>query len=89
MEKSNIKKAANLLYESRIKVNRIEELPLKLSPKNNKEAYFIQDELTKIYLNSNPSVKIIGKKIGCTNKEAQKQLNVNESFFGYIFSLLL
>ena len=86
MEKLNIKKSANLLYQSRIKLNRIKELPNKLSPTNNKEAYLIQDELTKIYLNSNPLVSIIGKKIGCTNKEAQKQLNVNESFFGNIFS---
>ena len=29
---------------------------------------------------------IPGKKIGCTNKAAQEQLNVNESFFGNMFS---
>ena len=31
-------------------------------------------------------IKIIGKKVGCTNKEAQKQINVNEPFYGNLLS---
>ena len=30
---------------------------------------------------------IIGKKIGCTNIDAQKQINVNEPFYGNIISI--
>ena len=50
------------------------------------EAYAIQDELTKRYLSTNQKTSLIGKKIGCTNKAAQIQINVKESFFGNMFS---
>ena len=85
MENSNKKKAANILYNSRMKLEKIKELPKNCSPKSMQEAYDIQEELTKIYLSKNEKNKIVGKKIGCTNKAAQKQLNINESFFGNIF----
>ena len=38
------------------------------------------------YLSENRNISLIGKKIVCTNKAAQIQLNVKESFFGNIFS---
>ena len=86
MENSKIKKAADILYNSRIKLKKIKELPRDCSPRSMQEAYAIQDELTKIYLLADKKNNIIGKKIGCTNKAAQIQLNIKESFFGNIFS---
>ena len=86
MENSKINKAADILYNSRIKIKRIKELPKDCAPKSMQEAYVIQDELTKRYLSTNEKTEIIGKKIGCTNKAAQIQLNIRESFFGNMFS---
>ena len=86
MENSKINKAADILYNSRIKIKRIKELPKDCTPKSMQEAYAIQDELTKRYLSTNKKTEIIGKKIGCTNKAAQIQLNIKESFFGNMFS---
>tara|TARA_Y100000590_G_scaffold469032_1_gene654549 strand:- start:1171 stop:1968 length:798 start_codon:yes stop_codon:yes gene_type:complete len=85
MEYSKIIKAANILFDSRSNLKKIDELPEDCTPKNFKDAYLIQECLSKIYLSKNQENQIIGKKIGCTNKEAQKQLNVEESFFGNLF----
>ena len=86
MENDKINKAANILFDSRINLKRIKELPKDCTPKSMEEAYAIQDQLTKKYLSSNRNTVIIGKKIGCTNKAAQIQLNIKESFFGNMFS---
>ena len=86
MENYKIKKAADILYNSRINLKRIKELPKECIPKSLEEAYAIQDELTKRYLSTNQKTSLIGKKIGCTNKAAQIQINVKESFFGNMFS---
>ena len=86
MQIDKINKAANILYDSRINLKKIKELPKECIPKNQNEAYAIQNALTKKYLLANNETKVIGKKIGCTNKAAQMQLNVKESFFGNIFS---
>ena len=86
MEIKKINKAANILYNSRINLKRIKKLPQDCTPKSFEEAYLIQDELTKKHLTSNGKIKLIGKKIGCTNKAAQIQLNIKESFFGNMFS---
>lgn len=86
MEHSKIIKAANILYKSRINLNKIEKLPTESTPKNIDEAYSIQDQLVNLYLAANKETLVIGKKIGCTNKAAQNQLNVNEPFFGNILS---
>jgi len=81
-----INKAADILYNSRINLKRIKELPKDCAPKSTQEAYAIQDELTKRYLSAKEKTLIIGKKIGCTNNAAKIQLNIRESFFGNIFS---
>ena len=86
MNNSKIIEAANILYNSRINLKKIKELPKDCTPQSFEEAYSIQDELTKKYLSANKKTVLIGKKIGCTNKAAQIQLNVKESFFGNIFS---
>ena len=86
MNKSKIIKAADILYNSRINLKKIKILPEDCIPNSTKEAYEIQNEVAKKYINKNEETLIIGKKIGCTNKAAQIQLNVKESFFGNIFS---
>ena len=86
MDNFKINKAAKTLYNSRINLKRIRELPKDCIPKSIKEAYDIQDELANQYISAKKNTLIIGKKIGCTNKAAQVQLNVKESFFGNMFS---
>jgi len=86
MYNSKIKKAAKTLYNSRVNLKRIRELPKDCIPKTIKEAYDIQDELSNRYISADKNTLLIGKKIGCTNKAAQVQLNIKESFFGNIFS---
>ena len=86
MDNSKINKAAETLYNSRVNLKRIRELPKDCIPKSIKEAYDIQDELTNRYISADKNTLLIGKKIGCTNKAAQVQLNIKESFFGNMFS---
>ena len=47
MENYKIKKAADILYNSKINLKRIKELPNECIPKSSEEAYAIQNELTK------------------------------------------
>ena len=70
MDNLKINKAADILYNSRINLKKIKELPKDCTPKSIEEAYAIQDQLTKRYLSANKNTFIIGKKIGCTNKAA-------------------
>ena len=86
MKISNINRAADILLESRIKLNRIENLPRNCTPVNKEEAYKIQNKLVNKYLLLDKKNKIIGKKVGCTNKAAQIQINVHEPFYGNLFS---
>ena len=86
MDISKINKAAEILYNSRINLKRIKKLPEECVPQSLKEAYDIQDELVNKYLTLDKNNLLIGKKIGCTNKAAQIQLNINDSFFGNMFS---
>ena len=86
MDNSKIKKAADILYNSRIKLQRLKELPQDCKPLSTDDAYAIQKMLIYKYLSENRNISLIGKKIGCTNKAAQIQLNVKESFFGNMFS---
>ena len=86
MEMNKINRAADLLYKSRIYLKKIAELPQNCAPQNKKEAYAIQDSLVQKYLLSDNKISVIGKKIGCTNKAAQKQININEPVYGNIFS---
>ena len=86
MDISKINKAAKILYNSRINLKRIKKLPEDCVPQTLKEAYDIQEELVNRYLTEDKNNLLIGKKIGCTNKAAQIQLNIHESFFGNMFS---
>jgi len=86
MDIAKINKAAEILYNSRINLKRIKKLPEDCVPQSYKEAYDIQEKLVNKYLIADKNNLLIGKKIGCTNKAAQIQLNINESFFGNMFS---
>ena len=85
MNKEKIESAAKILFNARLKTSSLEKLPVDCIPRNNKEAYLIQDSLTNLYINQF-NAKIIGKKVGCTNKKAQQQINVNKPFYGNIYS---
>ena len=78
-------KAERILFNARLKTSSLEILPTDCVPKNIKEAYLVQDSLTNLYVNQF-NAKIIGKKIGCTNKKAQQQIKVNKPFYGNIYS---
>ena len=86
MIQENIIKTAKILYDCRINLKRIDNLPSNLIPQSKDEAYKIQDELAKLYIKGNSNTKLIGMKIGCTNKAAQDQINVKEPFYGNLFS---
>lgn len=81
-----IKYAAEILYNSRMNMERLEKLPTNCIPLNKKDAYLIQENLVYKYLSSNGNISEIGKKVGCTNKAAQNQINVNEPFYGSLLS---
>ena len=51
---------------------------------DSKDAYKIQEEINNIFSN-NGLGKIIGYKIGCTNRAIQKELNVVEPIYGALF----
>ena len=84
MKIEKIDKAARILFNSRLKTFSLEKLPTDCVPQNIKEAYLVQDSLTNLYINQF-NTKIIGKKVGCTNKKAQQQINVDQPFYGNIF----
>ena len=67
-------------------LKKIAKLPNDCIPQNKDEAYLIQDSLVKKHLSMNKGASIIGKKVGCTNKNAQKQVNIHEPFYGNLFS---
>ena len=85
MDKEKYTKAANILFNCRINKIRLNKLPIDCIPNNIEEAYKIQDELRILYLTLKDNCTI-GKKVGCTNKLAKKQINVEESFYGNLFS---
>ena len=84
MNNTEIKEAARILFKKKLTKTGIKSLN-HLEPKNITDAYRIQDELKVHYLSLKKNV-CIGKKIGCTSKAAQKQMNVTEPFYGNLFS---
>ena len=85
MNTNNILKTANILFQNKLNGRGINSLPPNCTPQNNEEAYQIQYEL-KILCLSLKDNKSIGKKVGCTNKIAQEQINVNDPFYGELYS---
>ena len=85
MEYINAQESAKYLFKQRQNKSSINDLPDKLTPKNDNEAYLIQEELKLLYLSLKDNVSI-GKKVGCTSLEGQKQLDISEPFYGNLFS---
>ncbi len=85
MKHINYQEAAKLLFENRLNKSTINELPKNLIPKSYEDAYLIQDELKLLYLSLKDNITI-GKKVGCTSIEGQKQLNIDEPFYGNLYS---
>ena len=85
MKKNNITNCAKFLFKLKLNSENIYELEDIFKPKDIKEAYLIQEELKIQYLSLKDNI-CIGKKVGCTNKEAQKQVGIHEPFYGNLFS---
>ena len=84
MIQENIKNAAKILFDHKLNKTGLDSLN-DLEPKNIKDAYKIQNELKVNYLILKNNI-CIGKKIGCTSKAAQAQMNVTEPFYGNLYS---
>lgn len=85
MKDKNILLAAKLLFNHRLNKTGLKDLPADLKPSDIEESYLIQNELKILYLTLKDNY-CIGKKVGCTNKNAQDQVNVFEPFYGNLFS---
>jgi len=85
MEYIHTQESAKFLFKYRQNKSSINDLPNKLTPKTDHEAYIIQEELKLLYLSLKDNVSI-GKKVGCTSFEGQKQLDISEPFYGNLFS---
>ena len=85
MKYIHLQEAAKFLFEHRLNKSNVNDLPKNLTPTSDNEGYLIQEELKLLYLNLKENVSI-GKKVGCTSIDGQKQLNINEPFYGNLFS---
>ena len=85
MKKENVIAASKILFNAKLNAQQLIDLNTKIKPKNIFEAYQIQDELKINYLSLKNNITI-GKKVGCTNKEAQDQVGIHEPFHGNLFS---
>ena len=85
MEYINAQESAKFLFKHRQNKSSINDLPNKLTPKTDYEAYMIQEELKLLYLSLKDNISI-GKKVGCTSLDGQKQLDISEPFYGNLFS---
>ena len=84
MKKKQILEASKVLFNHKLNKTGLNSLN-HLEAKNFDDAYCIQNELKLHYLTLKNNI-CIGKKIGCTSKAAQSQMNVNEPFYGNLFS---
>ena len=85
MESSEFQEAAKILFEHRLNKSSINNFPKNLLPITESDAYCIQDELKLLYLSLKDNISI-GKKVGCTSVDGQKQLDITEPFYGNLFS---
>ena len=85
MKHLNCQEAAKLLFEHRLNKLTVSELPKQLIPTSYEDAYLIQEELKLLYLSLKDNITI-GKKVGCTSTEGQKQLSIDEPFYGNLYS---
>ena len=84
MNKEDIQEASKILFEHRLNKTGLSSLK-NLEPQTIDEAYAIQDNLKLRYLELKDNI-CIGKKIGATSLTAQEVLNMNEPFYGNLYS---
>ena len=84
MNKEDIQEASKILFEHRLNKTGLNSLK-NLEPQTIDEAYAIQDNLKLRYLELKDNI-CIGKKIGATSLTAQEVLNMNEPFYGNLYS---
>lgn len=86
MKKINPKtRAAQLIVEQRLSLNPIDDLPEKLRPKNETEAYAVQVEVNHL-LNEAGLGPTAGHKIGCTTPVMQAYLDIPNPCAGGVFA---
>ncbi len=85
MISENIIRAAEILFKHKLNKTGLINLDTKFQPLNIDDAYKIQEELKILYL-SLKNNETLGKKIGVTNKEAAKQVGIDEPFYGNLFT---
>ena len=85
MQNIHTQEAAKFLFKHRLNKSSINDLPKNLTPVTDNDAYLIQEELKLLYLSLKDNFSI-GKKVGCTSIDAQKQLDISEPFYGNLFS---
>ena len=85
MNDNDINLAAKILFDHRLNKTGLSALPKRFQPRSIEESYNIQNQLKLFYLTLSKNI-CIGKKVGCTNKLAQKQIDVYEPFYGNLFS---
>jgi 2-keto-4-pentenoate hydratase len=77
--------AANALIGARTSGQRLDALPKHARPDNEADAYAVQDAYVE-RLMSVHGASIIGYKVGCTNRSAQRQLGLDAPFRGILLS---
>jgi len=83
MEKDLIIEAAGILVKLRNQRVSLEKLPEHCRPRDEKEAYAIQDELHRQF-SGNGFGKRIGYKIGCTTSVMQSYMSIDHPCVGGI-----
>ena len=87
MDAVQINRAADLLLRARLDRRRMAALPGDCCPRDEAEAYQVQDRFVDRLLTQHGG-GIIGYKAGCTNVTAQRQLGLNSPFAGPLLSAL-
>jgi len=85
MKQQEIINASKILFEHKLNKTGLDDLDNNLAPLNLADSYQIQEELKILYLTLQNN-ESLGKKIGVTNKEAAKQIGIDEPFYGNLFT---
>jgi 2-keto-4-pentenoate hydratase len=84
----SISKAADFIAQLRFARKQEIDIPQTIRPADPLSGYAVQEELVDRLLSKNAG-RIVGYKVACTNKLAQKLLGVDAPFFGRLLSPLV
>ena len=76
-----IKKAAQILYDARLRRQQIEQLPEDCAPGSLAEGYAVQTALISLIGDT-----VVGWKVGCISPESQRRARTTEPFSGPVLS---